>query len=130
MPEIVVELILELSAPNGRSTCAVSERIPRLNHELGNDTMEYDAFEVAAPRMCYKVLHGLGRLLREQAHVDISHSRMYGGRVGEGGWPGFAHWCGGGDRLFLASWPFIEHISITTLVVSVELHSAMSVIGW
>lgn len=121
MPKIVVELILKLSAPNGRSTRAIPERVPRLDHELGNDTMKDDAFKVATPRMCDKVLHGLGRLLREQAHVDISDSCMYGGGVCEGRRPRFAYWCGGGHRLFLASWLFIEHISITALVVSVEL---------
>jgi len=72
MFQIISKLILKLPAPNGSPPSTIAQRISGLDHELRNDPMKDDAFEVTAPRMSDKVLHSFRCLLREQPEVHIS----------------------------------------------------------
>jgi hypothetical protein len=65
MLQVIRELVLKLSAPNRHTSRSVAEGVTGLDHELWNDTVEYNAFEVPAPRVTNKVLDGLWRLRRE-----------------------------------------------------------------
>jgi hypothetical protein len=76
MLEIVRKFILKLVPPNRRPTGAIAQRVTSLDHEFSNDTVENDALKETTPSVANKVLDCLGRLLREQAHVDVSHGRM------------------------------------------------------
>lgn len=71
MPKIVRKLVFEIAVPDACSASAVAERVTRLDHELGNDTVENHVVVVPAARVSDEVLDGLGRLLREQAHVHV-----------------------------------------------------------
>ncbi len=120
MPQIVRKFILKLAPPDRVPARPVPERVARLDHKLGNNAVEDHALKVAAPRMTDKVLHGLGRLLREQAHVDVAECRVHCRRVGERRW---AIGCNGSSRrdiLFLTCGTLVEYISFAFLVVTIQ----------
>ena len=71
MPKIVRKLVFKLAVPDACSARAVAKGVARLDHELGNDTVENHVVVVPATRVSDEVLDGLGRLLREQAHVHV-----------------------------------------------------------
>jgi hypothetical protein len=71
VPEIVGKLVFELAVPDTCSARAVAEGVARLDHELGDDTVENHVVVVPAARVSDEVFDGLGRLLREQTHVHV-----------------------------------------------------------
>jgi hypothetical protein len=81
MLQVVRELILELVTPDGLSTSTISQRVARLDHKLGNDPVENDAFIVPAAGMADKVLYCFRCLLREQSEMDIANGCVDSGRI-------------------------------------------------
>lgn len=84
MSKVIRELVLEFLAPNGCTTRPIAQRVSSLNHELGDDTMEDDSFEITAPCMAHEILHSFGSLRREQSDVYVSERSVDCGRIGEG----------------------------------------------
>lgn len=85
MFEVVGKLVLELLVPNARPSRPITQRIARLDHELGDHTMENHIVVIPAARKPDEVLHGLGRLLGEEPHVDVAHRRVDRRGVRDGG---------------------------------------------
>jgi len=114
--EIWGELVFELLPPDTSTTCSITQRVTGLDHELGDDTMEDNAFVVATTRVANKVLHCFGCLLREETNVDITNRGVDGGSVGKVGGPGG---CGYGGRgcngLLFASRLLVENVAIARL---------------
>lgn len=120
--ELVREFILKLSPPDGRATSPIPEWVSSLDHKLGNDTMEYNTFEIPTSCVAHEVLHCPGCVVGEQPEMDISHRRVDDGRVGERGRTTFANYGGSCDGLFFASRFLIEDISIIKLAIPEESH--------
>lgn len=81
--KLVRELILKLSVPDRCTSSSIPEWVPRLDHKLCNDTMEYNTLEIPTPGVAHKVLDGLWCMVGEQPDVDVSHRSVDDGRVGE-----------------------------------------------
>ena len=75
--QVVVELILERLAPHAFAAGAVPVGVAALNHEVLNDAVEGQAVVVAFQGMDFKVVHGLGGLVREKAELD-DLARLHG----------------------------------------------------
>ena len=82
MFQIIRELILKFVPPDGRTTGTISQRVARLDHELRNDTMENNPFEISASRMPNKVLHRFRSLLREESEMHVTNGSVDGGGIG------------------------------------------------
>eukprot|EP00967_Tisochrysis_lutea_P084238 scaffold117647_cov32-Tisochrysis_lutea.AAC.1 len=54
-----------------RTSCAIAERVSRLNHEALDDAVEDDAIVVAVACVRHKVLHRLRALVWKQLEVDL-----------------------------------------------------------
>lgn len=85
MFEVIRELVLKFPTPNTRASSSIAKRVSRLDHKLGNDTMEYDAFIISTARMPNKILHGFRGLLGEQPEMDVTQCCVDGGSVGYAG---------------------------------------------
>ena len=117
MFKVIREFILKLSAPYWDSSGAISERVPSLNHKFGNNTMENHPLEVATSRMTNKILHGFGRLLREETHMDVAQSRVYRRGVGKWRGPRLLSNRSSGNILLFSGGALIEHVTLTRFVV-------------
>ena len=63
--QLEIELVLKAIAPDALAAAAVPLGIAALDHEIVDDAMEDQAVVIAVLRMGRKILHRLGRLLRE-----------------------------------------------------------------
>jgi hypothetical protein len=112
MLQLVRELVFKLAVPDARPARAVSERVARLDHKLGDHAVEEHAVVVPAPRMADEVLHRLGRLLREKPHVHVAQRRVDRSGRRERRRTRRSGRRGGGDRLFLARRALVEYVSV------------------
>lgn len=85
VPEVLVELVNKVVAPDGLTTGAIALGISGLNHEALDHTVEEVAVVVAIFRVRREVFHGQRRELREQLDGDVSNSRVNGGHGPEDG---------------------------------------------
>ncbi|KAG5221325.1 hypothetical protein IMY05_C4432000400 [Salix suchowensis] len=110
----------ETPYPNRGPSCTITERIPSLNHELRNDTMEDDTLKVTAASVANKVLHRFRCLRGKQAKMNVSDGSVDGGRIGNRRWS-FVCCCGssGSNALFLSSRSFIEDIAVARFSIPV-----------
>ena len=114
MLQIIRKLVLELSAPDRRSSRPVTQRISSLNHELWNHSVEYDTLEESTSSVTDKVFNRFRCLGGEQSHVDVAHRRMYRRGISQGGRSILAS-----DRssrsniLFFARWLFVVDVSFS-----------------
>ena len=76
MLQLVRELVFKFAIPDACPTRAITERVARLDHELGDYAMEEHAVVVSTPRMPDEVFHRLGSLLREETQVHVSQRCM------------------------------------------------------
>mmetsp|Transcript_7364 Transcript_7364/g.22768 ORF Transcript_7364/g.22768 Transcript_7364/m.22768 type:complete len:240 (-) Transcript_7364:1190-1909(-) len=76
MAKAPVELVLKLMTPDGGASCAIAERVSRLNHEALDDAVEDDAIVVAVACVRHKVLHRLRALVWKQLEVDLAVGRI------------------------------------------------------
>ena len=114
--QIVVELILELPAPDTIATSTVTQRVSGLDHELGDDAVEDDTLKVAALRMPDEVLDCFRCLLREQSYVNIAECGVDS--------CGGSEWCSKhlrvsrrcSDCLLVSRRALIEDISVARLI--------------
>ena len=118
MFEVIRELVLKLPAPNTCASSSIAKWISRLDHKFGNDTMEYDTFIISTARMPNKILHGFGRLLREETHMDVAQSRVYRRGVGKWRGPRLLSNRSSGNILLFSGGALIEHVTLTRFVVS------------
>ena len=82
--------------------------------------MEYNALEVATAGMADKVLHGLGRLLREETNVDVAHSGVDCSGGGEVRRSGRCSRSSGRDGLLFSGGALVEDISLARFCVPRE----------
>ncbi len=121
VPEVVRKLVFEIAVPDARSAGAVAEGVARLDHELGYDAVEDHAIVVSAARVSDEVLDGLGRLLREQAHVHVPQRRVDRRGRREGSGAGRRGGRGGCDRLLFARRALVEDVSVARFRVTVPV---------
>ena len=121
VPEVVGKLVFEFAVPDARSARAVAEGVAGLDHELGNDAVEDHAVVVSAVRVSDEVLDGLGRLLREQAHVHVPKRRVDRRGRCEGRGVQRRSGRGGGNRLLFARRALVEDVSVARLRVTVPI---------
>jgi hypothetical protein len=112
VPEIVGKLVFELAVPDACSARAVAEGVARLDHELGDDTVENHVVVVPAARVSDEVLNGLGRMLREQTQVHVPERRVDRRRRREGRCVRGRGRRRGGDRLLFARRTLVEDVSV------------------
>lgn len=84
MLEVIAKLILKFMPPDRLSSGAITQRVARLDHELGDHTVEQDALEVPAAGVSDEVLDGFRCLLREESHVYVAHRGVYRRGVSDG----------------------------------------------
>jgi len=70
--QIATELVFKLFSPYTFTSDTVSEGVPGLDHEFGNDAVEDYAFEVSTSRVTGEVLDRQRGLLREQPEADVT----------------------------------------------------------
>jgi hypothetical protein len=76
MFQIIRKLILELPIPNRGPSSSVPERIPRLYHKLGDNTVEDNTLKVATASVSDKVFDRFWCLLWKQSYMNISNGRV------------------------------------------------------
>jgi hypothetical protein len=89
-------------------------------YEFLDNTVDDDILEVSVPCMPNEILHGLGCMLGEEGHMNITHGRMYHGRLREGRRciRGSSSCCQG---LFFSGWLLVEYVPITlTFILSAQ----------
>lgn len=118
MLQIRRKFVFEFPSPDRSSSSSITKGVTGLNHELGDYTMEDDAFEIATARMSDKIFHRFWSFRRKQTKVHITERRMDGGRAGEGRRP-CGNSGGGGNALFFPCGPLVENVAISRFVVSV-----------
>ena len=72
MPQVSVELINKVVAPNGLSAGAVTLRVSGLDHKALDDTVEEVSVVVLVLDVGGEVLHRERGELREQLHRDVA----------------------------------------------------------
>jgi len=110
--QLVRKLVLKFTIPDARPARAVPERVARLYHKLGDHTVEEHAVVIPAPRVPDKVLHRLGRLLREQPQVHVAQRRVDRRGRSERRRARRRGRCRSRDRLFFARRALVEDVPV------------------
>ena len=89
-----------------------TKRIPSLQHEAFDDSVEDDTIVVAIPRVGDPVLHSLGALVREQLDMDVTTSAVDDGCLGQGPCPALCGICPPCCQHLICTWLLIEYITV------------------
>ncbi len=111
-----MELVLEVSAPNGGASCAITQRVSRLYHKAADHTVECQAVVVTIAAVRNKVLHSLGTLNAKELYVDIAHCSVDNSH---GSLALSASSCALASchSLLILGWSLVKHISARTYEV-------------
>lgn len=96
----------------------------RAAYEFLDDSVEDQAIIVAFFGMHHKILHGLGRHIREEAQVDVTLVGVHDGKVG---CPrAFGLGSQGGKRLLFPSRSLVVHVAVESFRVGITTHDQVS----